>query len=312
MDISGGKLKSVIQHCTYEISTGKWKPGEKLPSVRKAEKLWGVNRLTVLSAYRQLAEMGLVISEDRRGYFVASGKATTEDESVRKELELLYQKAIDLIRKNTSYEPSAVLTYFASLIEKEQDQQPELAFLECSTYQAEGHAEEIRNKLNVSVLPLHLDSDFSKSDIPSHVKTLLTTGFHIREVKKIGDKHNLEVINIPIEVNRDLFDRINIAYTSAVIFELEESMSQDIFDDVKKLSNNTPLSEQVVNDVNKEIEDYLASNTDSIILLSPRVWGKTQRRWQQNARVYPIQFVIKKEAWPLVSHAVKLPFKTVF
>ena len=311
MEISGGKLKSVVQHCIYEISTGKWKAGEKLPSVRKAEKLWGVNRLTVLSAYRELSEMGLVVPEDRRGYFVAE-QQVSEENDYKKQLDDLYRKTLAVVRKNTDFEPAAVFRYFTSLVEKENDTNPTCAFLECSILQAQGHASEIRNKLNVPVLPVLIDQEVKKNGIPGNVKTLLTTGFHIREVKEIGEKHKLPVLNVPIEVHPELFENIDRNFSSATIFELEEAMSRDIFNDVKALAMNAHIKERVVDNINDEIEQFLEDAEDQIILLSPRVWGKADKRWQRHPRVHLIRFSIERGSWPAIVEALKLPFRTAY
>ncbi|MEP5611804.1 MAG: winged helix-turn-helix domain-containing protein [Cyclobacteriaceae bacterium] len=311
MDIGKGKLKSVVQHCIYEISTGKWRAGEKLPSVRKAEEMWGVNRLTVLSAYRELLEMGLVTSEDRKGYFVATHTENKETKEQRDQLDNLYKKALKLIRNNTSFEPRAVLKYFASQAEKENDLHPEIAFMECSNFQAEGHAKEIKDRLNVSIQPVLLNQEIQKQEFPSSIRTLLTTGFHILEVRKIGKRLSLDVVNIPIEVDASLFENISINFDAATVFELEEEMSRDIFNDVKALTN-IPLKEKIIQDVNGEIEAFLKAHLTEIILLSPRVWGQTAKRWRENPRVHLIKFSIQENSWPTIVEAVKLPFALTY
>ncbi|MEP1094999.1 MAG: winged helix-turn-helix domain-containing protein [Cyclobacteriaceae bacterium] len=312
MEIGKGKLKSVVQHCVYEISTGKWSSGEKLPSVRKAEKMWGVNRLTVLSAYRKLMEMGLVISEDRRGYFVATQTESKETIHQRDQLDQLYKKVVKLIKSNTSFEPHAVLKYFASLAEEENDLYPETAFIECSEFQAEGHAKEIKDRLNVSIQPLLLDQGIRKLELPPNIRTLLTTGFHILEVKKIGKRLDLDVVNVPIKVDTGLFENISINFNAATVFELEEAMSRDIFNDVKALTKSISLKEKIVQDVNSEIEDFLSTHSNEIILLSPRVWGRTAKKWRQNPRVHLIKFSIQENSWPIIVEAVKLPFASTY
>ena len=67
------KVDRLHTHCLYRIATGKWPEGERLPSVREAERRWGVDRRTVLVAYHRLAEAGLVRRVDRSGFYVASG-----------------------------------------------------------------------------------------------------------------------------------------------------------------------------------------------------------------------------------------------
>ena len=67
----GPKVEKIVKHCVFEISTGAWRAGDRLPSVRRAGVSWGVGHLTVLKAYRRLVELGLVRNVERSGFFVA-------------------------------------------------------------------------------------------------------------------------------------------------------------------------------------------------------------------------------------------------
>src|SRR5262245_59667018 len=68
-----GTVEEIVNHGLYEIATGRWTAGTRLPSVRDAERRWGVNRLTVLRAYRRLAALGPAASEPRSRCRVTSG-----------------------------------------------------------------------------------------------------------------------------------------------------------------------------------------------------------------------------------------------
>ncbi len=312
MDLAKGKLSGIVQHCTYQISTGKWRPGEKLPSVRKAEQQWGVNRLTVLSAYRELVKIGLAFSEDRKGFFVAEHAEQQEADDQMEQLDELYNQVMKLVKKNTDFDPLAVLKYFANQFENEALEKPKLAFIECSHYQAESHVEEIKSKLNVFVAPVILAPKIDSTIIPSGITTLLATGFHIQEVNAIGKKRKLNVLNIPIEVDPDLFKKIPEGVESAIILELDESMSKGILNDVKSLAEQIHLHEKIVTDINKEVELALISNPNELILLSPRVWSQTRKKWQNNLRVRVIKFQITDSFWPYIAKAAKLPFHFSF
>jgi len=140
MELARGKLQSIVQHSIYEISTGKWPSGQKLPSVRKAEKLWGVNRLTVLGAYRELTKMGLVESKDRSGFFVSSNHDLSDSQNTQEILMALYDQVKRLIQSKTDLQTSYALKYLTDVAEKEARDNPELAFIECSQSQAQGEA----------------------------------------------------------------------------------------------------------------------------------------------------------------------------
>lgn len=63
---------AVVDYLTNGISTGQWKPGDKLPSEAQLCTLLGASRITVRSAIGRLAGLGLVRSQQGRGTFVCA------------------------------------------------------------------------------------------------------------------------------------------------------------------------------------------------------------------------------------------------
>lgn len=85
MDEKAGKR--TLQQLVYDtiakgIATGEWKESDKLPSVRVMAKRLKVHRLTVLKAYQQLLEDGIVEVKYKSGYFVASKAEDVSAESL--------------------------------------------------------------------------------------------------------------------------------------------------------------------------------------------------------------------------------------
>lgn len=62
----------VVDYLTDAISSGQWKPGDRLPSEAQLCAQLGVSRITVRSAIGQLAALGLVQSQQGKGTFVCS------------------------------------------------------------------------------------------------------------------------------------------------------------------------------------------------------------------------------------------------
>jgi GntR family transcriptional regulator len=60
-----------------EIVTGRYKPGDRLPSTLELMERTGVANLTVRGAYRVLIEEGLVESVNKRGFYVRHPNAVT-------------------------------------------------------------------------------------------------------------------------------------------------------------------------------------------------------------------------------------------
>jgi len=63
---------AVVEYLTNGISSGQWKPGDKLPSEAQLCALLGASRITVRSAIGRLAGLGLVRSQQGRGTFVCT------------------------------------------------------------------------------------------------------------------------------------------------------------------------------------------------------------------------------------------------
>ena len=300
----------IIKQCVYEIATGKWLPGSKLPSVREAESLWGVNRLAVLEAYRELVSMGLAVAKDRSGFFVANGTPLEEISSNRDSLEQLFHQLSEIIQQKSSLSNLGVFRYLTQLAEIKAQEKPEIAFVECSLSQATGHGQEISEKYQVPVWPICLLSqEVFNTKIPSFVKVLLTTAFHFEEVAQLGKKHQLPVYNVPIELAPDLLQQVNHTIQKVVLVELDKPMSKGIVEDLKKLAPGLTIEEKIVKEANLAIEDLLSSKTSEtfIILLSPRVWGSTHKKWRNHPQVKLARFTIKADAWDVIVKALRLP-----
>lgn len=66
----------IIEHIKTKIITGKYKPGNKIPTVRELSLLFEVNPNTVQKALTELEDAGLVYTESTNGKFV------TQDENI--------------------------------------------------------------------------------------------------------------------------------------------------------------------------------------------------------------------------------------
>ncbi len=70
-DITGTTAAEIAERVRELIERGAYAPGDLLPPARTLSTRLGVNRNTVMAAFRQLAQAGLVVSGGRRGTHVA-------------------------------------------------------------------------------------------------------------------------------------------------------------------------------------------------------------------------------------------------
>lgn len=71
MQISGGTAAEIADSLRAMIERGMLHPGDPLPPVRTLAEDLGVNRNTVVAAYRQLAQNGVIVTRGRAGTHVA-------------------------------------------------------------------------------------------------------------------------------------------------------------------------------------------------------------------------------------------------
>ncbi|KRA23447.1 transcriptional regulator [Microbacterium sp. Root61] len=79
LEISGGSASEIADSLRALVERGTLRPGEPLPSVRALAETLGVNRNTVVAAYRELARVGMVVTRGRGGTHVADRAAVAQE-----------------------------------------------------------------------------------------------------------------------------------------------------------------------------------------------------------------------------------------
>lgn len=307
-------VASLVTHCIYEIATGVWPSGQQLPSIRQAEQEWGVDRRVVMRAYHRLSEIGLVDAKGRSGFFVCEGAELGRLARHRYETENLYARVAGMIREDTDLSVLGVFRYFAQYAEQQAKASPEVAFVECSDAQADGHAREVSSRLGIPCQPLTTSVIGGKrSRVPAHVRTLLVTGFHYGEINALADA-NLRVVSVPIGVSRDALAMLPARPSELLILEYDETEGESIQRDIRQLDGQLRTRVLVVSDVNASLAELCvagAMREGVMPALSPRVWRDAEECWRQDARVVLIEFLIRSDAWPRLADAIGLPLGDV-
>ncbi|MEQ8766538.1 MAG: GntR family transcriptional regulator [Planctomycetota bacterium] len=295
-----GKADAVVSDCVYQIATGKWEPGERLPTVRVAERRWGVDRRTVMKAYAHLQARGLVVSRSRSGYFVRTGPTLERLARHRHELDSLYAKLSEEIVQETGLAPAGVFRYFAELARREKS----VAFAECSRTQAAGHAREVETRLGVGCLPLVTGDLDRASRVPAGVRTLLVSTFHIGELAAALEGSNIAIHAVPIAASPDL--ELPRSTKEAVVLEWDATEAKNIRRDVAALRLGVSLRTKTVRETEPFLETYLQTK-GRVAILAPRLFGALSDTWREHPRVLEVRFTILESAWPEIAEAIGLP-----
>ena len=304
-----GKSDALFEHLIYSLATGRWQAGERLPSVREAEKEWSVNRLTVLAAYRRLEAAELIEAKGRSGYFVLNGASLEDLSRHRFELDKIYNKVFTMLKQETSLLPSTVFKSLAELSSFRVHQDPEIAFVECSHYQAVYHSQECQDRFQQPITAISLDTiDRESPSISPSIRCLITTGFHYHQVSPIAEKLGLPVIKVLIQIDKDKLRNSTKDKKRLCVFEREAPIGENVQQDVNEILDNNEVELAInASDMENCVTTYLDQNDQNIALLPPRIFGTINKITQLNERIIPIDYKVIENQWPVLAKALKLP-----
>lgn len=308
-----GKADAIANHCFYMIAMEKWPPGARLPSVRQLEAEWSVNRLTVLKAYGSLTVRGLVYHKPNGSYYVTEQQPERGFARDRIEIENLHAEITRKIRGETDLSPVGVLRMLAKITEFDLREHPEAAFVECSKAQAADHAREILERLHIPVAPLTLEEIGGKKlRLPPHVKTVLTTSFHLDELVSLRAE-GIEVIALPIEIAPELRAELESIGRQIVFLESDTHLlaGRTATDAVWMMGIENPMVE-VVSEIGDFLDDYFesskADSANTLFLVPQKEWGHLDPKWHGHFAVRAISCRLCEAAWPIVGDVLRIPF----
>jgi DNA-binding transcriptional regulator YhcF (GntR family) len=307
-----GKAERLLTHCIYRIATGRWAGGSRLPPVREAEADWGLDRRTVMKAYRRLQELGLVEARTRSGYYVSEGPAVGRLSRHRHALEALFERCVELVSGQTDLSLQGVFGYFAELAAIRAQQRPECAFIECTSTQARGHAREVSARLGVPCLGMTLQEiDGRPERVPAWLGTLFVSRFHLGELQALQGKDAFRVQPVSIEVAPLMAEGAG-DMREAVLIESDPVEAEHMREDVLALGLEVPLQAHVVDpeSLAGAVEE-LANDDARLVLLSPRMWGRLPALARARPNVREVRFQVAEQAWPTVADALGMPLGDV-
>ncbi len=307
------KVEVIVKHCFYMIATGKWPPGMKLPNVRSAEKEWSFNRITILKSYKILVEKGLVEHRPNSGYYVLSSKKLENITHRRLVIENIYRDLYKKIENETDMLPFGVIRAIAEVAEMDNTKQPECAFIECTKSQAEGHANEISERFNIPILALTFQEIKGKKWIvPPHVKILISTFFHRKELHEISDSCKLRAIEIPIEISPSLIEEIKIQNSELIFLESKKERIYPTAHDAFWMFSAENARVEHTKDMDCSLKKIFGKkakiDTQPRVLIAQHDWDKISLEWKKHPKIYQITCVMSDSAWPIITNAINLPF----
>ena len=237
------------------ISLGRPKEDEQLPPVNALANKLGIHFETVRKAYKDLENDGLIMMKRGLGTFFNLTPGVQSKNILNPGNGDFVPEAKALIRKalKNGENVDKILADFQTALGEVSTEYlgQKVIFSECSTYQTEGLSQMLYQFLNCSFTPNHyievegvlvkdLKEFLMKTEISNGKYSIVTTGFHFDEVKKI-------VGQLPIKVH-------------ALITNMSQETRRKLasFDDDTKygfISNNEHIASIVIDIFREELGD---------------------------------------------------------
>ena len=119
LDSSRPIYLQIIERVQMDIITGRYQPGDKLPSVRDLAQEAAVNPNTMQKALSELERSGLIYSQRTSGRFITEDKELIHQ--MKKELAAAEESAIVAHMKQLGITPEEIRQLLAETIEEEEN-----------------------------------------------------------------------------------------------------------------------------------------------------------------------------------------------
>ncbi len=194
------QLKEQIR---FLILNGELAPGTRLPNTRQLAGFLGINRNTVLKAYQELKQEGLVECRPGRGCVVVE-RPTAVAQPVSARLLAIVDDAIQQASE-IGIGPDDFATFAYARARQRRDVQVKrrLVFVECEAHITTALARAIQKRLDVEVTPVVLrDLQHPTVEVEEQLReahVVATTFFHIQEVRRLLAKAKKEVVGLVVK-----------------------------------------------------------------------------------------------------------------
>ncbi len=247
-------------------------PNTKLPTERELSAALQVSRNTISTAYKELETEGYVTSLPGKGTFVfLEENQKNKRETILKQIESLCDQAA-----KADYNFEMLKEDFLEVWERKKNalHVVKAVFLECNREQLNYLSGFLSRRFNIHIVPILIDdikdNVFQYIDELRDCNLVITTIFHIDEVKKIFQNFDAKIVAVALEMNLD---------TMVEISKIEEEDRVSLFCYSKKFAQNVNYligkinpkikKIQLVTFYDDEIFENLYNNSD-VILYSPK------------------------------------------
>ena len=267
-----------------EIAAGALLPGDRLPPLRAAADLWGVNLHTVRHAYRALAEAGLVRTAGRGSIVLradsAPAPAIPEEDVITRFLReareqhglSLHDIRRQLERQIRGAEPEVPEVLEPRVFPDSRVGPAVVHVIECSTWQALDLAQQVQERWQVTAKPWSLERAGEPPAGP-----LVATYFHYNDIRARWPKRLAQVQFASIRPDPALAGRVRgivptEVRTTVILCEREAEKARNIAADLVAVLPSPTFEIRTLVSNNPTTALHVAGKTQPV-LFAPRIWG---------------------------------------
>jgi DNA-binding transcriptional regulator YhcF (GntR family) len=256
-------VNDVIDLVIDRLASGHYPLGGKLPTSRELAQEIGVHRNTVAKAYRMIADLNLVSTQQGRGTFVAALPESNHLRSIEIQIDEA-MAAITLRALRLGIPKEELRRRLDEQVTRIYQNPPlRLAFVECNDHDLRAAATELEMFTNIRLDQLLLDElNGNPAAVADRFDVVLTSLFHITEVTSALDGHVLNTNIIGVHTQPD-----ELAVTE--IAQLNPGVRVGIV--VSNLGGGRRFVAQVHSYAAVETEVLVAPNNAKIVELASRV-----------------------------------------
>ncbi|WP_432663880.1 GntR family transcriptional regulator [Wukongibacter baidiensis] len=256
-----------------EITNGKLKIGDKVPTERELAQKLNISRNTISNTYNILEQEGILISYQGKGTFVAEGENIWKDQTTKDKVLKIIDLALD-----QALEIGLDTEEFLDLVQERVKEKEEIMknvsvlFIECNVEQAKLFARELSNITNLNLIPLTISQVMDRDEMIEKViedhRIVITPFSHVNEIKNLLDD-NKEIFGVA--VNPSLETIVKIAkYPKGTKYGLI-SLSKRFCLQVEQALKSAGLKGvDIKNSTSKENDEILELIEESdVIIVSP-------------------------------------------
>ena len=180
------------------LALGTLRPGDNLPSIRQLDEKLHIGTAVIRRSYRELADIGILDLQHGRGVFIKNGIHIQAAAMIRE-----YDALYNLISRELSQAnlvPATFARFVYGRILDAERQTPSVAIVEDSKSIAADYAAQLSQEWQVPISAFTLEDlrrlpPLQRADL----RRVITSYYHIDEVREIMRKHRGKVIPVDIE-----------------------------------------------------------------------------------------------------------------